>query len=74
MEDVNLGIILGGRSLEREKCIPGREGRINRSGARKHRLYLHVVIYTSLASGQAFVIDLLEVEIGKLARARWQKH
>lgn len=63
MEDVNLGIILGGRSLEREKCIPGREGRINRSETRKHMLCLHIVIYTSLASGQAFVIDYWKIRL-----------
>lgn len=53
MEDVSLR----GRSLQREKCIPGRGGIINRSGTRKHRFRLHIVIYTTLAGGQAFVIN-----------------
>lgn len=57
MEDVNLGVILRGRSLEREESIPGRQDRINKSGTRKHRLYLHIILYISLANGQAFVID-----------------
>lgn len=56
MEDVNLGIILGGRSLEKEKCISA-------SGTRKHRLCLHIVIYTSLASGQAFGIDYWKMRL-----------
>lgn len=63
VEDVNLGIILGGKSLEREKCISGREGRINRSGTRKHRLCLHIVIYTNLASDQAFGIDYWKMRL-----------
>lgn len=60
MEDVNLGIILRGRSLERQKCIPGRGGIINKSGIRKHRF---CNMYTSLVGGQAFVINYWKMRL-----------
>lgn len=63
MDDVNLGEILGGRHLERQECIPGSEGRINRPETGKHRLCLHIVVSTSLASGQVFVIDCWKIRL-----------
>ena len=40
-----------------------RGGIMNKSDTRKHRLYLHIVIYTSLAGGQTFVIDYWKMRL-----------
>lgn len=57
MEDVNFRIILRGKCFERETCIPGKRISISKAKTREQRLHLHIVIYISLAGGQAFITD-----------------